>query len=216
MFEFEQFQPLEYTQNQFQNNLTAVLSFYAFIVIGMDYDSYSPFGGESYFQIAQEIINNIPPNASAVYKGWRSVDSNRNRYWIAENMLSGRMRGFRQAIYDYHRQGLDLAHKDFPTGRAIMVNALKSVAEAEKSYPRAMAVQMFANSKSDEIVEVFTLNKVKHIQKPCAVYNVNGFYNKLIELMMVFVDYEYMDQASLEELIVADNSSDLMKQRNRS
>ena len=68
----------------------------------------------------------------------------------------------------------------------------------------------------DEIVEVFTLNKVKHIQKPCAVYNVNGFYNKLIELMMVFVDYEYMDQASLEELIVADNSSDLMKQINRS
>lgn len=66
----------------------------------------------------------------------------------------------------------------------------------------------------DEIVEVFTLNKVKHIQKPCAVYNVNGFYNKLIELMMVFVDYEYMDQASLEELIVADNSSDLMKQIN--
>jgi uncharacterized protein (TIGR00730 family) len=67
----------------------------------------------------------------------------------------------------------------------------------------------------DEIVEVFTLNKVRHIQKPCAVYNVNGFYDKLIELMTVLVDYEYMDKASLEELIVADNSLDLMNQINR-
>ena len=66
----------------------------------------------------------------------------------------------------------------------------------------------------DEIVEVFTLNKVKHIHKPCAVFNVNGFYDKLIELMSVFVDYEYMDQASLEELIVADSSLDLMNQIN--
>ena len=155
LFEYGQFQPLEYTENQFQNNLTTVLSFYAFVVLGFDYDSFSPFGGEPYFQIAQDIINNIPPNATAVYKGWRSVDSDRNRYWITENMLSNRMRDYRQAIYDYHRQGLDMAHKDFATGRAIMVNAIKAIGTAEKNYPRAMAFQMFSNSKSDEIIDVF-------------------------------------------------------------
>ena len=155
LFEYEQFQPLEYTQNQFQNNLTAVLSFYAYIVLGMDYDSFSPFGGEAYFQIAQEIMNNVPPNIASTYKGWRSVDGNRNRYWIIENILSPRMRDYRQAMYNYHRQGLDVVHKDLPTGRAIMANALDAVRAAIKAYPRAMIVQMFANAKSDEIIEVF-------------------------------------------------------------
>ncbi|MFT4762215.1 MAG: hypothetical protein ACI9LN_004199, partial [Saprospiraceae bacterium] len=155
LFEYEQFQPLEYAENQFQNNLTTVLSFYAFIVIGMDYDSFSPLGGEQYFQTAQEIINNIPPNVSAAYKGWRSVDSDRNRYWIAENMLSNRLRDYRQAIYDYHRQGLDIAYKDFPTGRAIMANAIKALGAAEKAYPRSMALQMFSNAKSAEIIDIF-------------------------------------------------------------
>lgn len=155
LFEYEQFQPLEYTENLFQNNLTTVLSFYAFIVLGMDYDSFSPFGGEQYFQTAQEIINNVPPNASAVYKGWRSVDSDRNRYWIAENMLSNRLREYRQAVYDYHRQGLDIAYKDFPTGRAIMANAIKGLGMAEKAYPRSMVIQMFSNAKSAEIIDIF-------------------------------------------------------------
>ena len=155
IFEYEQFQPLEYSKVQFQNNLTTMLSFYAFIVLGMDYDSFSPLGGEPHFLTAQEILNAIPANATANYKGWRSVDSNRNRYWIIENMLSNRMRDYRQAIYDYHRQGLDITHKDLPTGRAIIANALKAIQQAEKNYPRAMAVQMFANSKSDEIIDIF-------------------------------------------------------------
>lgn len=155
VFEYEQFQPLEYTENQFQNNLTTVLSFYAFVVLGMDYDSFSPFGGEQYFQTAQEILNNIPPNATAVYKGWRSVDSDRNRYWIVENMLSNRLRDYRQAMYDYHRQGLDVAHSDVATGRAIIASAINAIGKAEKSYPRSMAIQMFASSKSDEIIEIF-------------------------------------------------------------
>jgi len=155
LFEYEQFQPLEFSRNQYQNNLMAVISFYAYIIIGMDYDSFSPLGGEQYFQTAQEIMNTIPPNVASVYKGWRSVDSNRNRYWIIENIMSPRMRDYRQAMYDYHRQGLDMAHKDLSTGRAVMNTALQSVNAALKSYPRAMIIQMFANAKSEEIIDIF-------------------------------------------------------------
>ena len=155
LFEYEQFQPLEFTENQFQNNLTAVLSFYAYIILAMDYDSFSPSGGEPFYQKAQEIVNNIPPNAASTYKGWRASDSNRNRYWIVENSISNRMRPYRQALYDYHRQGLDVVHKDITTGRAIMSTALQQLRDAEKAYPRTMIIQMFSNAKSQEIIDVF-------------------------------------------------------------
>jgi len=155
LFEYEQFQPLEFTENQFQNNLTAVLSFYAYIILAMDYDSFSPSGGEPFYQKAQEIINNIPPNIASTYKGWRSSDSNRNRYWILENLLSPRMRDYRQAMYDYHRQGLDLMHKEPSTGRALITQAIQQVQAADKTYPRTMIMQMFSNAKSAEIVEIF-------------------------------------------------------------
>lgn len=155
LFEYEQFQAVEYTNNQFQNNLTSTLSFYAYLILGMDYDSFAPKGGEQYYQKAQEIIDNIPPNVAQIYKGWRSVDGNRNRYWIVENLLSPKMRDFRQALYDYHRQGLDLMHKELGTGRALMTQAILQVEAATKSYPRSMIVQMFANAKSAEIIDIF-------------------------------------------------------------
>ncbi|HHS96096.1 MAG TPA: DUF4835 family protein, partial [Phaeodactylibacter sp.] len=108
LFTYEQFQPIQYSQNSFIDNLSSLLSFYAYIVIGMDYDSFSPFGGDPYFLAAQEIANTIPTDNSGKYKGWRPIDGQRNRYWIIENFLNPRMRPIRQAIYDYHRLGLDI------------------------------------------------------------------------------------------------------------
>ena len=158
VFNYEQYQPLEFSETSFQDNLTSILAFYAYIVIGMDYDSFSPFGGEPYFQKAQEIVNTIPPNVANSVPGWRSTDGTRNRYWIVENLLSPRVRPFRQAMYDYHRQGLDIMHEDPATGRAIMAAALEALGEVERNYPNAMILQMFANAKSDEIVEVFKVS----------------------------------------------------------
>jgi len=154
-FEYEQFQPLRFSRNVFNDNLSAVLSFYAYVIIGLDYDSFSLYGGEPYLQIAQEIVNNIPSAAAAAYKGWRSIDGNRNRFWIIENLLSPRVRPMRQAWYEYHRHGLDVMAEDLAAGRAVMSKSLESIMSVNQAYPNSQIVQMFSNSKGREVVEVF-------------------------------------------------------------
>lgn len=155
IFTYDQFQPLEYSENIFTDNLTAVLAFYAYIIIGMDYDSFAPFGGEPYFQIAQDIVNNIPPTIASQVPGWRSTEGNRNRYWIVENLLTPRTRPYRQAMYDYHRQALDVMHKEAATGLAVMSTSITQIGEVNRNYPNSMIMQMFSNTKRDEIVEIF-------------------------------------------------------------
>ncbi len=154
-FTYEQFQPLEFSQNSFNDNLSSILSFYAYLIIGLDGDSFAPFGGEPWFQKAYDILNAVPPGVAASNPGWRSLDGNRNRYWIIENLLNPRMRPFRQAWYDYHRLGLDIMHQDPVAGRNVILQALQAIADAARSYPNAMIIQMFANAKSNEIVEIF-------------------------------------------------------------
>ncbi|MEO1627922.1 MAG: DUF4835 family protein [Bacteroidota bacterium] len=154
-FEYQPNQPVEYIPNGYSSNISSILSFYVYYVLGLDYDSFAPFGGEELFQTAQEIVNTIPPNVASRFKGWRSLDNNRNRFWMIENMLNPRVRPFRKALYDYHRQGLDVMHDDVVAGRAIMEQALTQVEKVNKAYPNSMVIQMFVNSKSSEIIEIY-------------------------------------------------------------
>jgi len=155
VFSYEQFQPLQYTKNDYVDNLTSVMSFYVYIILGLDYDSFSPYGGEEFFQEAQLIVNTVPPGAAAVSGGWRARDSNRNRFWMIESILNPRARKMRKSLYDYHRQGLDAMVNDVLTSRAIIANSITEIEQVSKAYPNAMAVQMFANAKGNEIVEIF-------------------------------------------------------------
>ena len=159
-FFYEQYQPVQYSRNQYNDNLSAVLAFYAFVIIGKDYDSFSPMSGEPYFQLAQDIVNSVPQSAASSNPGWRSVESNRNRYWLSENLLSPRVRPMRQAMYNYHRQGLDVMHADPETGKAVITQALDEVARVNQSYPNSMIVQLFNNEKSSEIVEIFKVGSL--------------------------------------------------------
>lgn len=154
-FFYEQFQPLQFSQNVYNDNLSSVLAFHSYIILGLDYDSYSPFGGEPYFQAAQDILNNVPQAAAAANPGWRSLDGNRNRFWLIENLLSPRVRPLRQAWYDYHRQGLDVSAADVATGRAIIAAALEQIRDVDQAYPNSMVIQVFTDTKSQEILEIF-------------------------------------------------------------
>ncbi len=155
VFTYEQFQPLQYSPNTYLNNLTSLLAYYAYVALGMDYDSFSQLGGEPYFQAAWDIVNRIPPQVAASIPGWRSTENNRNRYWLVENILSPKMRPYRQMIYDYHRQGLDLMHSDPNVGRAVMTQALETLEGVNRTYPNSMILQVFSNTKSDEIIEIY-------------------------------------------------------------
>lgn len=155
VFEYQEFQPLIYSRNAFNDNLSSILAFYAHIMIGLDYDSFSPLGGEEYFQMALEIVNTVPEGVANAVKGWRSTESNRNRYWLIENLLSPRVRAYRQAMYEYHRQGLDLMADNPAAGRAIISAALQELQKVSQAYPNTMILQLFALAKSQEIVEIF-------------------------------------------------------------
>ena len=150
---YEPNQPLNYVQNVYSNRLTAILAFYSNLIIGLNYDSFSANGGTDYLLICQSIVNTIPGNI--VGEGWKPSDETRNRYWILENILSPRLRAMRSAWYAYHRQGLDLMYLNADQGKKEIAKAMQTIDEAKRSYPAAQWLQMFIDSKTTEIVEIF-------------------------------------------------------------
>ncbi len=156
-FQYEQFQPLQYTANNFDNNLVSVLSFYVYMILGMDYDSFSPLGGEEFFKTAQEVLLNVPSGVANSYGGWTAKDGNRNRFWMIDNILTPRVKPMRQAMYDYHRLGLDFMHQNTDFARGKMMAALEEIYKVDQSFPNMMIIQMFVNAKYSEIIEIFKL-----------------------------------------------------------
>ncbi len=155
VFSYEPYQPLQFSKNRFNDNLSSALAFYAYIILGLDYDSFAAYGGEPHFQAAQEIVNTIPDGAAAASPGWRAIDGSPSRFFFIENILSPRVRPFRQAWYEYHRQGLDVATNDVGTTRAIIAAAMEQFRDVDQAYPNSMIIQTFSDTKADEVMELF-------------------------------------------------------------
>lgn len=158
VFEFEASTPVIYSDNIFSDNLTSVIAFYMYYILGLDHDSFSLYGGDPYYQIASEIISALPSEyAQDQRSGWSSKANGRNRYYMIENILSPRIRSYRKALYDYHRKGLDVMSKNAEEGKVAMVEALKSIETANQDYPNSMIVQMFSNAKAQEVTDIFAV-----------------------------------------------------------
>ena len=151
-FKFQQFSQLEFNENTFQNNLTSVLAYYAYVVLANDYDSFSPLGGTQYWQKAQQIVNNAQ---SANESGWVSSQSQRNRYWLVENTLQPVFKGLRDCMYEYNKNGLDIMFEKTDEGRAAILKSLDLLVPVYKSRPASFNMQLFFNAKADELVNIF-------------------------------------------------------------
>ncbi len=152
-FEYIESQPLEYNDNNYINNLTSMLAFYAYLVIGMDYDSFSELGGTPYFQKALTVVNNAQ---SSNRPGWQALGSNRNRYWLVENLINPQMADVRRSLYSYHRLGLDTFEKTPDQSREIILKGLKDVKKARDINPNAILVVSFFDAKSKELANIFS------------------------------------------------------------
>ena len=153
-FKFQQYTQLEFNINSFQNNLTSVLQYYAYVVIASDYDSFSPLGGTQYWQKAQLIVQNAQ---NAVEPGWKQIATkgDRNRYWLVENQLQPAFKGIRDCNYMYSRKGLDLMYKNQEEARAEILKALELLLPVYRARLVSYNMQVFFNSKRDEIINIF-------------------------------------------------------------
>ena len=152
-FKYVEFQPIVFAENTFTDNLSSMLSFYAYMIIGMDYDSFSPLGGQPYFVKAQTVVNNAQ---SSTDKGWKSFDDDKNRYWFNENMMNSNFKQIRQTIYKYHRTGMDLMSTKLEDGRNNIAESLQDLKVTYSISPNSYLMQVFFNAKADEIVNLFT------------------------------------------------------------
>lgn len=153
-FRFIEFENLIYDQNSFSSNLVSVLAFYANLVIGLDQDSFSEFGGTEYYQIASNIVNVAQ---SSGFKGWnQSEGNNNNRNFLISDILSNTFSPFRISLYQYHRLGLDLMSEDVKKGKEGVIKGINALAEIQKVRPNALLTRTFFDAKTDEIVSIFS------------------------------------------------------------
>lgn len=152
-FKYLEYQSLEFSENQNLSNLTSVLAYYAYLAIGMDYDSFAPEGGTVYLQKAQTIVNNAQ-NANET--GWKAFESNKNRYWLVFNMLDQVFSPLRECTYKYHRLGLDIMNNDKDGGRATIAESLSLIQKTNADRPNSFNMKLFFDSKADELVNIFS------------------------------------------------------------
>ena len=151
-FDYTESQPLNFNENVYTNNITSMLAFYAYIIIGMDMDSFGKMDGTPYFEIARNIVINAQQSNRP---GWNQFDSNRNRYWLQENLNNQQLFPIRESLYDYHRTALDSFAKDADAGRKTIVEILKSIKATKDQLRNPILIISFFDAKGDELVSIF-------------------------------------------------------------
>jgi len=159
-----------------------MLAFYAYVIIGMDYDSFSELGGTPYFQKALAVVNNAQ---SSNRPGWQSLGSNRNRYWLQENLNNSQMVDLRKAVYSYHRLAMDTFDKNPDQGREIILKGLKDIKKVRDINPSSILVISFFDAKGKEITNLFSDGNLQ-IRKQAydiivAIDPSNRMYDKMIQ-----------------------------------
>lgn len=148
--------PIQQTKEGYIDNFSTTLSFFAYYMLGMDYDTFSPMGGSAHFDQAFSLFNALPSGLQRSDAGWNINDNRQqNRYFLIENVRSPKFKRFRDAIYTYHRQGLDVMASDFEKGRKSILDAIVDVGRVNNEVNNTILPRMFCDTKTREIVDVF-------------------------------------------------------------
>jgi len=158
-FEYIESLPLEYNDNSYTSNLTSMLALYAYLILGIDADTFSELGGTPFFQRALTVVNNAQQSNRP---GWQSIGgNNRSRYWIVENLNNSQMTDLRKSLYSYHRLGLDTFDQDPDKSRRIILEGLKDVKKVRDVNPNAILVISFLDAKSKELANIFSAGNIQ-------------------------------------------------------
>jgi len=168
-FKYVEYQPLEFNENRVSgsdplvSNLTATLAYYAYMILGLDYNSFSLRGGDPFFQKAQQIVNNAPEGRDI--SGWKAFDGLRNRYWLMENLTNNRYALVHDAFYSYYRLGMDLMYENESAGRNAILNTIGQFNTLNNDIPNTMIVQFFFQGKASELIRIFKKGTPEEKQK---------------------------------------------------
>ncbi|MBI9066153.1 MAG: DUF4835 family protein [Salinivirgaceae bacterium] len=149
-FRYAEGQSLEFNEST-HNELTSLIGYYVYVILGFDYDSFSPNGGDEFFQIAEKIVSTAQ---SSQYGGWKAYESRKNRYWLIENIMNSIYAPIRNYSYVYHRTGLDVMSKNTTDGRAAIIAGLQDLLKVHRQKPNSFLMQTFFETKSGEIIKV--------------------------------------------------------------
>lgn len=149
---YVEYEPIEFNINTHQDNFASILAYYAYIIIGMDYDTYGLNAGNEFFSKAEKIVQNAQ---NAQEPGWKAYESLKNRYWLVENLMNDAYSPIREAMYMYHRQGLDRMTEKLESGRTTIEEAIEGLKEVHNRKPGSYLMAIFTDTKADEIINIF-------------------------------------------------------------
>ena len=153
-FQYTISQRMDFNDNNFQSNLTSLLAYYAYVAIGLDYDSFSPLGGTPYYERALNVVNNAQQSGG---NGWGQFQNRRNRYWLIENLsINNQYQPVREALYTYHLEGLDIFQQEPEKTRANILQSLKNIQQVNRILPNAILIISFLDAKNDELLNIFS------------------------------------------------------------
>ena len=151
-FSYQEFQPLFFNESSFESNLISLISFYAYVIIGLDADTFLQNGGNRYFEKARQVVNLAQ---SSVRRGWKPGDGLRNRFWLIDSLRSNTFKEYRQTMYKYHRSGLDKMTNDPIAGKKALMLSIQDLEPLFQRRPNAFLLQLFFDAKVEEIVNLF-------------------------------------------------------------
>ncbi|MCG8700894.1 MAG: DUF4835 family protein [Bacteroidales bacterium] len=172
-FKYVEFDPIEFSENSYISNLSSLLAFYTYIILGLDYDSFSKMGGNPYFELADKIVLNANNSGRL---GWRGSDDKKrkNRYWLINNILDKDYAPVREFSYNYHRLGLDIMEKSSFKGKQVILQELERFKRIQENKPDPFMhfYEVIRDSKSDEIVQMFSGASREEKQKVLEIMKV--------------------------------------------
>lgn len=153
-FDYTEFEPLDYAQNNLQSNLTASVVFYIYVILGLDFDSFAPQGGTAYLQQAMQVTTLA--QSEMAWNGWKAFDGNRNRHALITALTDNTSEIFRNFWYTYHRKGLDEMAANPDRGRTTIIESLPVLQQIQSARPGSVLLQLFSDGKLDEVTGVYT------------------------------------------------------------
>jgi hypothetical protein len=169
-FQYIEFQNLFYSPSSYDSNLVSVIAYYSYIILGVDAETFKLDSGADYFQSAQEIVSLAAPTGG---KGWSQTDKTQNRYYLITDLLSSTFRPYREAMFQYHFNGLDTMNKDLKTSKETIIKSINALSSLHNARPNSYLTRIFFDSKADEIVSIFTGGPS---------VNIDGFVDKLSKI----------------------------------